>query len=131
MRFVARQTLRNIISIFTDTAINFNAVLRPNKMDEDTLPRNKLQWHDDGYDWMSDPNHCLFQDLNGHHAIDPPSPPEYETEPGLSPDSSLQEGNFLTPTSMGQYSVMPATPSEDAFELSIGMSSDDDLNSMI
>ncbi|KAL7895053.1 hypothetical protein HDV64DRAFT_287689 [Trichoderma sp. TUCIM 5745] len=91
--------------------------------DEDAL------LYDDGYDWMLDPGHRL-QPSNDHQALDAPYCPEYETEPGLSPDSSLQGANFPTPTSIGQNFAMPATP-ENAFELSNGMSPYNDLNSMI
>ncbi|KAM0480383.1 hypothetical protein ACHAPX_004214 [Trichoderma viride] len=83
----------------------------------------------DGYNWMSDPQRHLLQDSNDHQSIDAPWSPEYEPEPGLSPDSSLQGFNFPTPTSIGQNFVMPATPSENAFELSNGMSPYNDPNS--
>ncbi|KAK1237963.1 hypothetical protein MKX08_002542 [Trichoderma sp. CBMAI-0020] len=126
------------IAIFIDTDTNFGAV--SSTMDE---PDGALQtWtegenaslfnmppgYDDGYNWMSDPEHRL-QEPNGHQSIDAPCSPEYEPEPYLSPDS-FQGANFPTPTSIGQNSFMPATPSESAFALSNGMSPCNDFNSM-
>lgn len=81
--------------------------------------------YDDDYDWMSDPKGRLLQDSNDQHSIDLPSSPEYGTEPGLSPDRNLQEGHFPTPMSIDQYSGMPITPPQDAFESSPDMLSYD------
>lgn len=97
--------------------------------DEDTLLYD--DGYDDNYNWMLDPERRLLQVSNDHQAIDAPDCPEYETEPGLSPDGSLQGANFSTPTSIGQNLALPATPSENAFESINGMSSSNDLNSMI
>lgn len=98
--------------------------------DEDAVPFNMPQ-KDDDYDWWSDPERRLLQASNDHQAVDAPYCPEYETEPGLSPDGSLQGASFSTPTSIGQNFIMPATPSENAFEPSNGMSPDSDLNSLL
>ncbi|KAL6890839.1 hypothetical protein GGI43DRAFT_208277 [Trichoderma evansii] len=99
----------------------YNTGLQPNKMDEpdgksqtpteddDTSPLNILQRYD-GYDWMSDPENFLLRHSNDQHSIDLPSSPEYETEPGLSPDSNLQGANFPTPMSMVRGSVIWAWP---------------------
>lgn len=92
---------------------------------------NMLPGCDGDYDWMSDPERHLLQESNGHQSTDAPYSPEYEPEPSLSPDSNFQGANFPTPTSIGQNSVMPATPSESAFEQSTGMSPYNHLNSMI
>lgn len=90
--------------------------------DEHASLFSMLPRYDGDYDWMLDPQRHLLQDSNDYQSIDASYSPEYEPEPGLSPDSSLQGANFPTPTSIGQNFVMPATPSENAFELSNGMS---------
>ncbi|EHK48725.1 hypothetical protein TRIATDRAFT_305527 [Trichoderma atroviride IMI 206040] len=108
-----------------------DGALQARTTDEDASLFNMLPRYDDGYDWMSDPEGRLLQVSNDHQSIDAPYSPEYEIEPGLSPDSSLQGANFPTPTSIGQDFVMPATPSENAFEQSSGMSSFNNLNSVV
>ncbi|KAL7918306.1 hypothetical protein ACQKWADRAFT_248944 [Trichoderma austrokoningii] len=92
----------------------------------DMLPR----YDDDEYDWMSDPEDRLLQVSNDHQFRDDLYSPEYETEPGLSPDSNLHGASVPTPMSMAQY-VMPATPSANPFEPSNGMSSYENPNSVI
>lgn len=98
---------------------------------EDASLFNAMSQYDGEYDWMSDPDGHLLQDSAGHQSIDALSSPDYETEPGLSPDSNHQEGSFPTPSSISKYSVMPTTPLENALEPSNGMSSYDNLNSLI
>lgn len=107
----------------------FDGALQTRTENEHASLFNKLPRDEDDYDWMSDPKRHLLQVLNDHQSTDAPCSSEYEPEPGLSPDSSLQGANFPTPTSIGQNLVMPATPSENAFELSNGMSPYNDPNS--
>ncbi|PTB38263.1 hypothetical protein M441DRAFT_249439 [Trichoderma asperellum CBS 433.97] len=92
--------------------------------DDDASLLRPLQRYDDDdydYDWWSDPEGRLIEGANDQHSIHLPSSPEYETEPGLSPDSNLQEGHFPTPMSIDQYPGIPITPSQDAFESSNAM----------
>lgn len=105
-----------------------DGALQTRTEDEDASPFDMLPRYGE-YDWMSDPERRLVQDSNGHQSTDAPYSPEYEPEPGLSPDSNLQGANFPTPTSIGQNFVMPTTPSESAFQLSNGMSPCNDPNS--
>jgi hypothetical protein len=108
-----------------------DGVLRARTEGEDALLFDMLSRYDDDYNWMLDPEHHLLQDSDGHESIVAPCSPGYETEPSLSPDSNLQEGNFPTPSSTSLQSVMPATPSGNAFDVSNGMSFSDHLNSPI
>lgn len=111
-----------------------DGALQTRTEDEHASPFNMLLGYDDDhddYDWMWDPERHLLQVSNGHQSTDAPCSSEYEPEPGLSPDNSLQGANFPTPTSIGQNFVMPTTPSENAFELSNGMSSYNDPNSRV
>lgn len=108
-----------------------DGALQTRTEDEHASLFNMLPRDDGDYDWMSDPERHLLQDSDGHQSTDAPYSPEYEPEPGLSPDSNLQGANFPTPTSIGRNSVMPITPSESAFQLSNGMSPYNDLNSMM
>lgn len=85
--------------------------------DDDASMLNIFQRYD-GYDWMSDPERVLLPSSNDQSLIDLPYTPEYETEPGLSPDSNIQGGLFSTPMSTDQYSGMPATPSQHDLEFS-------------
>lgn len=86
--------------------------------DNDASLLNVFQRYEGGYDWMSDPERVLLQNLNDRHSIDLPYSPEYEAEPGLSPDSNPQEALFSTPMSVDQYAGMPATPSQNDFGFS-------------
>lgn len=123
--------------------MNFSTAPPPNNMDEpdemmlqtrtedehasllDMLPR-----YDDQYDWMKDPESHLLEASDDHQSIGDLYSPGYETEPGLSPDSTLHGATVPTPTSMAQY-VMPATPSANTFGLSNAMLSNEDPNSVI
>ncbi|GFP58841.1 hypothetical protein ACSS6W_008421 [Trichoderma asperelloides] len=88
------------------------------RVEEDDASLLNIFQRYDGYDWMSDPKGVLLQSSNDQPLIDLPYSPEYETEPGLSPDSNLQGGLFSTPMSTDQYSGMPATPSQHDLEFS-------------